>query len=52
MAMNPTEPHAYARLGQIGVRSPLVIAVPHAGRHYPPEMLAAARLPQEALEAC
>jgi len=50
MAMNPTEPHAYTRLGQVGARSPVVIAVPHAGRQYPPEMLAASRLPQAALE--
>ncbi len=44
------EPHAYARLGQAVARSPLVIAVPHAGRHYPPEMLSEARLPIEALQ--
>jgi len=50
MAAHPPEPTAYARLGQAGARSPLVIAVPHAGRHYPPAMLAAARLPQPALE--
>jgi len=50
MAENPTEPSAYARLGQIGARSPLVVAVPHAGRFYPPGMLALARLPQDALE--
>ncbi|WP_454886962.1 N-formylglutamate amidohydrolase [Sphingomonas oryzagri] len=50
MATHPPEPPVYARLGQIGARSPLVIAVPHAGRLYPPEMLALARLPQHALE--
>ena len=50
MASKPPEPFAYSRLGQIGARTPLVVAVPHAGRHYPPEMLAAARLPREALE--
>lgn len=50
MATHPPEPSAYARLGQVGARSPLVIAVPHAGRHYPAAMLAAARLPIEALE--
>ncbi|MBA2934997.1 N-formylglutamate amidohydrolase [Sphingomonas sp. CGMCC 1.13654] len=50
MTAHPPEPSAYARLGQAGARSPLVVAVPHAGRHYPPEMLAAARLPQSALE--
>ncbi len=50
MAENPTEPSAYTRLGQVGARSPLVIAVPHAGRFYPPGMLELARLPQNALE--
>jgi N-formylglutamate amidohydrolase len=50
MADDPAKSPAYARLGQPGARSPLVIAVPHAGRHYPAELLAAARLPQEALE--
>jgi N-formylglutamate amidohydrolase len=50
MAMQQPEPRAYARLGQSTARSPLVVAVPHAGRHYPPAMLAAARLPREALE--
>ena len=50
MATHPPEPSAYARLGQVAARSPLVIAVPHAGRHYPAAMLAAARLPIEALE--
>jgi N-formylglutamate amidohydrolase len=50
MVLHPPEPSSYARLGQAGARSPLVIAVPHAGRLYPPEMLAAARLPHSALE--
>ncbi len=50
MAEQPPEQTAYARLGQVGARTPLVIAVPHAGRAYPAEMLDAARLPQTALE--
>ena len=50
MPIKPSEPIPYARLGQIGARSPLVIAVPHAGRHYPAAMLDASRLPQSALE--
>jgi N-formylglutamate amidohydrolase len=50
MLIKPSEPIAYARLGQVGARSPLVIAVPHAGRIYPDAMLEAARLPQSALE--
>ncbi len=50
MAENPAEPSGYARLGQIGAPTALVIAVPHAGRYYPPEILEAARLPLAALE--
>jgi N-formylglutamate amidohydrolase len=50
MAEKLLEPVAYSRLGQVGARTPLVIAVPHAGRHYPRAMLAAARLPRTALE--
>jgi N-formylglutamate amidohydrolase len=48
--MKPPEPLAYSRLGQVGARTPLVVAVPHAGRCYPPAMLAEARLPRAALE--
>ncbi len=50
MAEKLLEPVAYSRLGQVGARTPLVIAVPHAGRHYPRALLAAARLPLAALE--
>jgi N-formylglutamate amidohydrolase len=50
MAGKPLEQVAFARLGQSGASTPLVIAVPHAGRLYPAEMLAATRLPREALE--
>ncbi|WBO21047.1 N-formylglutamate amidohydrolase [Sphingomonas abietis] len=50
MATHLPEPSAYARLGQVAARSPLVIAVPHAGHHYPKTMLAASRLPPAALE--
>lgn len=50
MVTHLPEPSVYARLGQVGARSPLVIAVPHAGRHYPASTLAAARLPRAALE--
>jgi N-formylglutamate amidohydrolase len=50
MAEKLLEPVAYSRLGQVGARTPLVIAVPHAGRHYPRGMMAAARLPIDALE--
>lgn len=41
---------SYSRLGPADARTPIVIAVPHAGRHYPAALIAAARLPREALE--
>jgi N-formylglutamate amidohydrolase len=41
---------AFSRLGPIGAPTPLVIAVPHAGRYYPEALLAASRLPRAALE--
>jgi N-formylglutamate amidohydrolase len=41
---------AFSRLGPSRTISPVVIAVPHAGRAYPAAMLAAARLPRSALE--
>jgi N-formylglutamate amidohydrolase len=44
------EARAFSRLGPVEPVSPVVIAVPHAGRSYPPAMLAAARLPRSALE--
>jgi N-formylglutamate amidohydrolase len=50
MAEESSEPIAYSRLGPIGAPTPLVIAVPHAGRRYPDAMLAASRLPRSALE--
>jgi N-formylglutamate amidohydrolase len=40
----------HIRLGPPGAATPLVIAVPHAGRHYPRALLDAARLPRHALE--
>lgn len=46
---SPAAPH-FSRLGPDGTSSPVVIAVPHAGRSYPAAMLAAARLPRAALE--
>jgi N-formylglutamate amidohydrolase len=50
MAENAAEQSVYTRLGQNGAFTPLVIAVPHAGRIYPTDLLEAARLPLEALE--
>ena len=50
MGSTPREPTSYARLGAADPESPVVIAVPHAGRHYPPALIAAARLPRAALE--
>lgn len=45
-----TQDHpAYLLHGQAGARGPIVIAVPHAGRIYPPSLLARARVPQEIL---
>lgn len=41
---------SFARLGARGAPTPLVLAVPHAGRSYPAEALAQARLPRAALE--
>lgn len=40
----------HVRLGPPGAATPLVIAVPHAGRRYPRALLDAARLPRHALE--
>lgn len=41
----------FLRLGPALPASPVVIAVPHAGRAYPPALLAAARVPPATLEA-
>jgi len=38
-------------LGPAHPASPVVLAVPHAGRNYPPDLLAASRLPRSKLEA-
>lgn len=46
---SPTEA-PFVRLGPAGAPTPLVIAVPHAGRVYPAALLAASRLPRAALE--
>jgi N-formylglutamate amidohydrolase len=48
-AASPPDP-PFVRLGPAGAPTPLVIAVPHAGRCYPDELLAASRLPRSALE--
>ncbi|PTQ12292.1 N-formylglutamate amidohydrolase [Sphingomonas oleivorans] len=42
---------SHAQLGPDHAATPLVIAVPHAGRDYPAELLAASRLPRSRLEA-
>ena len=41
----------YARLGEMPPTSPVVVSVPHAGRVYPPALLAAARVPPNVLVA-
>jgi N-formylglutamate amidohydrolase len=46
----PVQEHpAYRLHGEAGAHSPLVIAVPHAGRIYVPALLARARVPQDVL---
>lgn len=40
----------FERIGPTHVPSPLVISVPHAGRLYPPALLARAAVPREVLE--
>ncbi|WP_156679575.1 N-formylglutamate amidohydrolase [Sphingomonas profundi] len=41
----------FARVGLAVPATPLVFSVPHAGRHYPPDLIAASLLPVEALAA-
>ena len=40
---------SYDQWGNAEPASPVVVSVPHAGRHYPPELLAATRVPPAAL---
>ena len=40
---------AFARYGPAQPESPVILSVPHAGRDYPPELAAAARVPMAAL---
>jgi N-formylglutamate amidohydrolase len=47
--MNETLP--FHRLGPARPASPVILAVPHAGRIYPPELIAAAAMPLSRLEA-
>lgn len=42
---------SFDRLGPAEPQSPVIIAVPHAGRSYPPDLLAASALPRSRLEA-
>jgi N-formylglutamate amidohydrolase len=42
---------SFERLGTAAPVSPVVLSVPHAGRDYPPELLAALRAPPDALTA-
>ena len=51
MIARAPEPPPFTRLGPSEPRSPVVLAVPHAGREYPAALLAATRLPREKLEA-
>lgn len=45
-----TIPPAAIAVNRPAINSPVVVSVPHAGRMYPPEILAAARVAQAALE--
>lgn len=45
-----TIPPAAISVNRPAVSGPIVVSVPHAGRIYPPEILAAARVPQAMLE--
>lgn len=42
---------AFSMLGPAAPRSPVLLAVPHAGRSYAPDLIAAARVPIERLRA-
>jgi N-formylglutamate amidohydrolase len=42
---------SFARFGPAEPASPVILAVPHAGRIYPEELIAASALPRERLEA-
>lgn len=50
MVDREAESPAFVRLGTGNPPSPVVLAVPHAGRVYPGALLAASRLPQPVLE--
>lgn len=41
----------FVRLGPAAPTSPMILAVPHAGRDYPPDLLAALRIDQRLLES-
>lgn len=47
----PDRPPGFVRHGPARPVFPVVLAVPHAGQDYPPEMLAMARAPRERLES-
>lgn len=46
----PTPTPSFDVLGDDPPTRPVIVSVPHAGRDYPPELLAAARLPRDRLE--
>src|SRR4051794_24302772 len=49
--MADDDPSPFDRIGPLQSSSPIVLAVPHAGRIYPPALIAAAALPRSRLEA-
>ena len=51
MSFEPPSPSPwFERIGPDGAVSPIVCAVPHAGRYYPPALLAASAVPAAVLE--
>jgi N-formylglutamate amidohydrolase len=51
MANSLSQPTSFDRAGPTLAAGPIVIAVPHAGRIYPPALIANARLPRSRLQA-
>ncbi|WP_157219131.1 N-formylglutamate amidohydrolase [Flavisphingomonas formosensis] len=51
MTDQPQEPPRFLTHGPARPQIPVILAVPHSGRDYPPDLLAASRLPRSKLEA-
>lgn len=48
--LSPGNPVSAVALARPRIAGPVIVSIPHAGRLYPPEILAAARVPKEQLE--